>query len=84
LNARSDRQSIFRLGFFSNRPLIGGIALAVLLQIMVIYLPPLQQVFYTVPLGLTDWGFIVLVALILLVIEELRKLIAPSLFNRGK
>ncbi|MFA5400851.1 MAG: HAD-IC family P-type ATPase [Dehalococcoidia bacterium] len=84
LNARSDRQSIFRLGFFSNPPLIGGIALAVLLQIMVIYLPPLQDVFYTVPLGLADWGFIVLIALALLVVEELRKLIAPSLFSRGK
>ncbi len=84
LNARSDRQSIFRLGFFSNRLLIGGIALAVLLQIMVIYLPPLQQVFYTVPLGLSDWGLIVLIALTLLVVEELRKLIAPALFNRGK
>ncbi|MFA5077994.1 MAG: HAD-IC family P-type ATPase [Dehalococcoidia bacterium] len=84
LNARSDRQSIFRLGFFSNRPLIGGIALAVLLQIMVIYLPPLQQVFYTVPLDLSDWGLIVLIALTLLAIDELRKLIAPSLFNRGK
>jgi len=84
LNARSDRQSIFRLGFFSNRPLIGGIALAVLLQIMVIYLPPLQDVFYTVPLGLADWGFIVLIALALLAVEELRKLLAPSLFSRGK
>jgi len=84
LNARSDRQSIFRLGFFSNRPLMGGIALAVLLQIMVIYLPPLQEVFYTVPLGLADWGFIVLIALVLPVVEELRKLIAPSLFSRGK
>ncbi|MBN1691277.1 MAG: HAD-IC family P-type ATPase [Dehalococcoidia bacterium] len=84
LNARSDRQSIFRLGFFSNRPLMGGIALAVLLQIMVIYLPPLQDVFYTVPLGLADWGFIVLIALVLPVVEELRKLIAPSLFSRGK
>ena len=84
LNARSDRQSIFRLGFFGNRPLIGGIALAVLLQIMVIYLPPLQQVFYTVPLGLSDWGFIVFIALTLLLVEELRKLITPTLFNRGK
>ena len=83
INARSDRQSIFKLGFFSNRLLIGGIAAAVLLQLMVIYLPPLQNVFYTVPLTAYDWSIILLLALVVLVVEELRKFIAPKLFSRG-
>ena len=83
LNARSDRQSIFKLGFFSNRLLIGGIAIAVLLQLMVIYVPFLQNVFYTVPLTINDWGIILLLALVILVVEELRKSIAPKLFSRG-
>jgi len=84
LNARSDNQSIFKLGFFRNRLLLGGIGLAVLLQAAVIYLPPLQKVFYTVPLTLADWGIVVLIATGVLFIEELRKLIAPRLFSRGK
>ena len=84
LNARSDQQSLFKLGIFSNRLLIGGIGLAILLQAAVIYLPPLQKVFYTVPLDLGDWAVVVLMATSVLVVEELRKLIAPRLFSRGK
>jgi Ca2+-transporting ATPase len=84
LNARSDQQSLFKLGFFGNRVLLGAIGLAILLQFMVIYLPPLQKVFYTVPLGLNDWGIVILVPAGILVIEELRKIILPRLFIRGK
>ena len=84
LNARSDQESLFKLGLRSNRLLLGGIGLAVLLQVMVIYAPPFQKLFYTVPLDLGDWGVVVLMAGGLFVVEELRKLIAPRIFNRGK
>ena len=84
LNARSDRQSIFKLGLFSNRLLLGGIGLAILLQAMVIYVPLFQRLFYTVPLDLGDWGVVVLMAGGLFVVEEVRKLVAPRIFNRGK
>lgn len=78
LNVRSDQQSLFKLGLFGNRLLIGGIGLAILLQAAVIYTPPLQKVFYTVPLDL--WGVVVLMATGVLVGEELRKLAAPRLY----
>jgi Ca2+-transporting ATPase len=84
LNARSDQQSIFKLGFFTNRVLLGGIGLAVLLQAMVIYAPAFQRLFYTVPLDLGEWGVIVLIAGSVLVAEEVRKLVAPRIFGRGK
>jgi len=84
LNARSDQQSIFKLGLLSNRLLLGGLGLAVLLQAMVIYTPPFQKLFYTVPLSLEDWGVVVLMAGGIFAVEELRKLIAPRIFNRGK
>jgi Ca2+-transporting ATPase len=84
LNARSDQQSIFKLGLLSNRLLLGGLGLAVILQAMVIYTPPFQKLFYTVPLSLEDWGVVVLMAGGIFVVEELRKLIAPRIFNRGK
>ncbi|OGN97565.1 MAG: hypothetical protein A2Z77_05645 [Chloroflexi bacterium RBG_13_51_36] len=84
LNARSDQQSLFKLGVFSNRLLLAAIGLAVLLQLMVIYAPPFQKLFYTVPLGLGDWGVIILIASGIFIIEEVRKLIAPRIFNRGK
>lgn len=84
LNARSDQQSLFKMGFLGNRLLLGGIGLAILLQAMVIYAPPFQKLFYTVPLDLGDWGIVVLMAGSILVVEELRKLVAPRIFSRGK
>jgi Ca2+-transporting ATPase len=84
LNARSDQQSLFKLGLFGNRLLVGGIGLAILLQAMVIYAPPFQKVFYTVPLDLGDWGVVILMAGAILVAEELRKLVAPRVFQRDK
>lgn len=84
LNARSDQQSLFKLGLFSNRLLLGAIGLAILLQMMVIYAPPFQRLFYTVPLSIQDWGVVVSVAAGIFVLEELRKLIAPRIFSRGK
>jgi len=51
---------------------------------MVIYAPPFQKLFYTVPLDPGDWGVVVLMAGGIFVIEELRKLIVPRIFNRGK
>lgn len=84
LNARSDQQSIFKVGLFSNRLLLGGILLAVLLQAAIIYTPPFQRLFYTVSLDLGDWGVVILMAVSILVVEEVRKLVAPRIFNRGK
>jgi Ca2+-transporting ATPase len=83
LNARSDQQSLLKVGLLSNRLLLGGIGLAILLQAMVIYTSPLQKLFYTVPLDLGDWGVVVLMAGGILVVEELRKLVAPKIFSRG-
>ncbi len=84
LNARSDRQSIFRLGLFGNRLLLGGIGLAILLQAIVIYVPSFQNLFYTVPLDPGDWVVVILVSGSILVAEEMRKLLLPGIFSRGK
>jgi Ca2+-transporting ATPase len=51
---RSDLDSTFKIGFFSNRLLIGAVLLTILLQMAVIYVPFLQTVFKTRPLPLMD------------------------------
>jgi P-type Ca2+ transporter type 2C len=84
LNARSDQQSLFKLGVFSNHMLLAAIGVAVLLQITVIYAPPFQKLFYTVPLSLGDWGIVTLTAAGLLIVEEVRKFFTPRIFSRGK
>ena len=55
-------RSQYHIGFFSNRWIIGALVSSLFVQLMVIYLPPLQKVFGTVGLGLEEWGVIVVVA----------------------
>ncbi|MBI3158331.1 MAG: cation-translocating P-type ATPase [Chloroflexi bacterium] len=54
LAIRSDRVSLFRQGLFSNKALLGAVALTFLLQLAVIYWPPLQSVFATGALPVGD------------------------------
>ncbi len=83
-NARSDEYTIFKLGVLRNRYLVASISLAIILQIAVIYTPPLQVAFHTVPLGIGEWAVPVLAGGSLFAIEELRKTFFPKLFSWGK
>lgn len=51
---RSERDSFFRLGFWSNRPLLGAVVLTVGLQMLVVYSPVLQPIFQTTALSAID------------------------------
>jgi Ca2+-transporting ATPase len=51
---RSERDSVFRLGLWSNRPLLGAVALTIGLQLLVIYSPLLQPIFQTTALSARD------------------------------
>lgn len=73
-NCRSERQSIFSLGFFSNFWLILGTFLVLLLQLIIVYVPWMQTVFKTVPLSMHDWIVITVVSSSIILFEELRKL----------
>ncbi|MCK6535944.1 MAG: cation-translocating P-type ATPase [Polyangiaceae bacterium] len=50
LNARSRRDSVFVLGFWSNSRLLGAFAVALALQAVALYVPVLGKVFSTTPL----------------------------------
>jgi len=58
---------------FSNRTLLVAVAASLLLQILVVYLAPLEGVFRTVPLTVTDWVLIVAVASLILIAEALMR-----------
>ncbi|MFV8340870.1 cation-translocating P-type ATPase [Flavobacterium sp. XS2P39] len=51
---RSGRQSIFKIGFFSNRPMIGALLITIILQFMIIYMPFFNEVFKTQPLTIYE------------------------------
>lgn len=54
LAIRSSRDTLFRIGVFSNMALIGSLALTFGLQIAVVYWPPLQAIFKTTALSATE------------------------------
>ncbi|WP_338827848.1 cation-translocating P-type ATPase [Neomoorella thermoacetica] len=59
---RSEHLSPFAVGYFSNPYLVMAVAASLAMQLLVLYLPPLQVVFKTVPLNLFHWGVILLAA----------------------
>jgi magnesium-transporting ATPase (P-type) len=61
-NCRSLTQSMFRLGFFSNPFLFGGVAIMVLLQLMFTYLPAMNLMFHSAPISFEAWGRILAVS----------------------
>ncbi len=56
--ARSERASLFRLGVFSNKYMQYAVAVSVVLLLAVVYVPFLQPIFRTVPLGTREWSLI--------------------------
>lgn len=75
LALRSQMDSLFSIGVFTNRMLVGTFLLTLALQIAVIYLPFLQVVFRTVPLSARDLAISLSLSSLLFWTVELEKLI---------
>jgi len=54
-NVRSFRRTVFRRDIFSNRYLVGAVIISMLLLIAAIYVPFLQKILSTQPLGANEW-----------------------------
>jgi Ca2+-transporting ATPase len=72
-NCRSITTSLFKLGLFTNRWLIGAVVLTILTTLSIIYLPFMQKIFKTVPLSASDWALLIVVGLTTLIFVELIK-----------
>ena len=72
---RHRRLSIFQLGLLSNKPLIGSFVLGALLQVAIITLPGVSDVFSLHPLSLNDWLIVLGFAVLPLVLNEAGKLV---------
>ena len=66
LVVRSDKDSIFTLGVFSNKPMLVALGITFLLQLMVIYTPAFNRVLHTQPLPLSELFICIAVSSIIL------------------
>jgi len=72
-SSRSLKYSLFRIGFFSNGWLIGGVIIMILLQVGMTYIPFMNIVFETRPLNLNAWIVIISAGFVLYGLVELDK-----------
>jgi Ca2+-transporting ATPase len=78
LSMRNDKKTIFKIGFLSNKYLIGSVLVGLLLQLGVISIPFLSNAFKVVNLSIEDWGIVLLLAVIPFTLREIYKLIRFS------
>ena len=73
LNCRSETRSALSWSLLKNPYLIGGLALANVMQFLVIYWRPLGSFFHTVPIPMTEFFKVGMVSSLVLWVEEIRK-----------
>ncbi len=81
VNARSDTRSAF-VHLFANRWLWGALALSLVLQAAVLYVPPLKHAFGTVALSVADWLRCIAAASAVLWLREAGKCVSRRLARR--
>ncbi len=70
---RSERNSLFRIGLLSNKPLLAAVILTIVLQLSLIYVPFLQGVFRTRALSPFDLGLSILLSCSVFAAVEIEK-----------
>ncbi|HET6352274.1 MAG TPA: cation-transporting P-type ATPase [Coriobacteriia bacterium] len=72
---RTNRESVFKIGLFSNKYLLWGILAELVMFNILVYVQPFQGIFEHGPLGLLDWAFLLALIPLLFVSDEIRKFI---------
>jgi Ca2+-transporting ATPase len=75
LAVRSEKESLFKLGLFTNKAMLGAVAAGVVLQLAVIYVPSLNPIFKTDPLTAGELLLCVALSFIPFVAIELEKFV---------
>lgn len=82
LAVRSDRTFLYQQGIFSNLPLMGSVALTFVLQMAVVYLPFMNEIFRTQPLSMPELGFCIFMSLIVFHAVELEKWVKRKFWDK--
>lgn len=83
LTCRSAKESLSKIGILTNKYLLIGIVLEILLVLAIIYTPPLQHIIGTTALTLVDWLILLPFTLLIFGADELRKLMVRTI-HRSK
>jgi len=75
LAIRSEKSSLFKMGLFSNKYLLGAVVLTFILQMATIYIPSLNPIFKTVPLNLKELILAIVLSSIVFFAVEIEKFI---------
>lgn len=70
---RHEYKSIFKIGFFSNKYLFGSVAVGLLLQLIVLYVPFMTQAFKLQAVGIKEWLAVFALSIIPLLANEVVK-----------
>ena len=73
---RSDPASLFAIGPFTNRLLVGAVIIEGIALLGFIYIPPLARALGGAPLSLAQWALVAVTPFLLIGAEEARKAIA--------
>ncbi len=79
--SRSDRYPLLKIGIFTNRAMLIAVATSAVLLVAVIYVPLLQPIFNTVPLGPSQWAVILPLLLVPATVAELTKVFLSRGYN---
>ncbi len=82
-NCRHESISIFKMNPFSNKFLAVSTIIVVVLQVFAVYNPVMQKLLHTTSLSLFEWLLIVLIAVSIIAVEEIRKLLYRK-FSKAK
>ncbi|MDR2009531.1 MAG: calcium-translocating P-type ATPase, PMCA-type [Bacteroidales bacterium] len=80
---RSGNHSAFKT-FFSNKYLIGAIAIVFTLMLIVLFIPALQNIFHVVALTGQQWLWVVILSLIPVPVTEIVKLLRKSIRKKDQ
>lgn len=83
LAIRFEDRSLFGAGMFSNKPLIGAVSMALLLQVAVTYVPFLQTIFHTEALTLNEFILVVAASSLVFFAVELEKMVSKHRKNKS-
>jgi magnesium-transporting ATPase (P-type) len=73
LACRTSKQSLFKTSLKTNKWIIFGIISQIGILSLLIYVPVMQGIFTTTALNLSDWAFLLSLAVIVVFAEEIRK-----------